>query len=528
MVKYENKKTKSNNKLFAVIGIMMILACFLLAGCGKNDSGADTVSDNRAKPEFSEYSELNGKRVSMLTGAPLEGLVRDKVQDVGEFSYFNNNPDMTLALKSGKTDAIVSNNAVAALIESRNPELITFPKDLRSGFFGFAFAKGDPEREKWQKARESIPEETKQEIWKKWTGADDSVKTIPAQDWPGQNGKVQAALCDTLEPLSYMGDNGQVVGFDVEMLLLLAKELDVHIEFTGMEFSAVLSSVQAGKALIGAGSIIVTDERKQAVDFVEYYPTAFVLVVRAAQTDAAAGGGFLASVSESFEKTFIREDRWKLFFEGIGTTILITVLSIIFGTILGFLVFMLCRRGNPAANAVTRFGVWLVQGMPVVVLLMILYYIIFGQVVISGTIVSIVGFTLIFGTSVLNMLKAGVGAVDNGQTEAAYSLGYTDRQAFYRIVLPQTLPHFMPAYKSGITALIKATAVVGYVAVQDLTKMGDIIRSRTYDAFFPLIAVAVIYFVLAGILTFIVNKIELRIDPRHRSSKDILKEVTSK
>ena len=123
------------------------------------------------------------------------------------------------------------------------------------------------------------------------------------------------------------------------------------------------------------------------------------------------------------------------------------------------------------------------------------------------------------------MLRTGVGAIDRGQTEAAYALGYTDRKAFFRIILPQALPHFMPTYKGEITSLIKATAVVGYVAVQDLTKMGDIVRSRTYEAFFPLIAVAVIYFVLAAILTFVANKIEIRIDPRKRPRGELLKGV---
>ena len=126
------------------------------------------------------------------------------------------------------------------------------------------------------------------------------------------------------------------------------------------------------------------------------------------------------------------------------------------------------------------------------------------------------------------MLRNGIAAVDNGQTEAAYALGYTDGKAFFRIILPQALPYIIPVYKCEITALIKATAVVGYVAVQDLTKMGDIVRSRTYEAFFPLIAVAIVYFILAFILTSIVKRIEIRINPRSRSKEDILKGVKMK
>lgn len=159
------------------------------------------------------------------------------------------------------------------------------------------------------------------------------------------------------------------------------------------------------------------------------------------------------------------------------------------------------------------------------VLLMILYYIVFGSLAISGSIVAVIGFTLVFGASVFSVIRSGVGAVDRGQTEAAYALGYTDRKAFFRMILPQALPHFFPAYKGEITSLIKATAVVGYVAVQDLTKIADIIRSRTYDAFFPLIAVAIIYFILAAILTAVVNHLSAFIDPRRRKAEDILKGV---
>ena len=165
--------------------------------------------------------------------------------------------------------------------------------------------------------------------------------------------------------------------------------------------------------------------------------------------------------------------------------------------------------------------------MPVVVLLMILYYIIFAKSQIPGSAVSVIAFTLVFGSSVFAMVKSGVGAVDKGQTEAALSLGYGDIQSFFRIILPQAMPHFLPQYKAEIVALIKATAVVGYIAVQDLTKMGDIIRGRTYEAFFPLIAVAITYFVLAGILTSIVRKIEVKIDSKKRNRESILKGVNT-
>ena len=520
-----------------LIWLLLIMTICMLTGCGKKEdtasadgSGAEGQETEAETPELKEFSELNGKTVSMLTGAPFEELVKSKAPDVAQFTTYNNNPDMILALKSGKTDAALSNNAVGTLAVNRNKGIILFPQNLQDGVFGFAFAKGSPLRDEWQAAYDKISREKKDELWEKWTGADESKKELPEQDWPGTNGTVRVAACDTLEPMSYAGENGVLKGFDVELILCMAKELDVHVEFTGMEFAAILSSVQADKADIGIGSIIATDERREAVDFVDYYPAAFVLLVRTKDSGSGETGaeGFWGSIAESFEKTFIREDRWQLFLEGIGTTLLITILSILFGTVLGFVVFLLCRKGNRFANALTGFFIWLVQGMPVVVLLMILYYIIFSGVAISGTAISIVGFTLVFGAGVFGMLKVGVGAIDRGQTEAAYALGYTDRKAFFRIVLPQALPLFMPNFRRSITELIKATAIVGYVAVQDLTKMGDIIRSRTYEAFFPLIAVAVIYFILAAILTWIVNRLERCVNPKNRNKSAMLKGVKTK
>ena len=123
------------------------------------------------------------------------------------------------------------------------------------------------------------------------------------------------------------------------------------------------------------------------------------------------------------------------------------------------------------------------------------------------------------------MIKMGVGAIDSGQMEAALSLGYGDTHAFFRIIFPQAIPHFLPVYKGEVVALLKATAIVGYIAVQDLTKMGDIVRGRTYEAFFPLIAVAVIYFILGGLLTFVVDKAETAVNPKRRKREEILKGV---
>ena len=123
------------------------------------------------------------------------------------------------------------------------------------------------------------------------------------------------------------------------------------------------------------------------------------------------------------------------------------------------------------------------------------------------------------------MFCSGVNTVEKGQTEAAYALGVGNWRTFFDIVLPQAIPHILPSYKGEIGSLIRGTSIVGYIAVQDLTKMGDIVRSRTYEAFFPLVVVAIIYILLAVLVNLLIGRAIDWIDPRKRDREAILKGV---
>ena len=247
-------------------------------------------------------------------------------------------------------------------------------------------------------------------------------------------------------------------------------------------------------------------------------------------TAIAVQNSFWAGISESFEKTFIREDRWKLIVEGIGITMLISICAIMAGSALGFGLYMLSRSDvkllQGLAKGIAKVYSRIVAGTPIVVILMILFYVIFGNIRdMSGIVVAILGFTLTFGAFVYDHMTVSVSSVDRGQTEAAYALGYTKNKTFFRIVFPQAMTVFLPSYCGQAVELIKATAVVGYVAVNDLTKMGDIIRSNTYEAFFPLIATAVIYFLLTWALAALLGLVKRHFEPKRRTKEDILKGV---
>ena len=523
----------------------VLILCILITGIGMfstvraagenatvQDTGAETqTSGNQANKTIKSFSELEHARIGVTTGSIQAAMVEKRFPNAQIF-YYNSGPDALNAMLANKIDAIAYVDLPIRFMMKENPELVCLDEYLTEATkIGAIFPKTARGKALCDEFSEFIRKikgnGVYDEIMDTWLGAGEEKSVIEdLKSLPGPKGTLKMAVDPTFIPVIYVKD-GNVVGLEMDIVTRFCKERGYRIEIEQMDFSGIIPSVVTEKADFACAGIAYTQERAESVYYSEFTCESNS-VIAVLDRGNASGGGFFASIKESFEKTFIREDRWKLFLSGIATTLLITVLSIVFGTILGYVVFMLCRKGNPVANKITRFFVWLVQGMPMVVLLMILYYVIFGNASISGTAVSVIGFTLVFGAAVYSMLKGAVGAIGPGQTEAAYALGYSDHKAFYRVVLPQALPHFMPSYKGEITALIKATAVVGYVAVQDLTKMGDIVRSVTYESFFPLISVAIIYFVLAALLIFIVNRIEIRIDPRKRTKKHILKGVIVK
>ena len=130
--------------------------------------------------------------------------------------------------------------------------------------------------------------------------------------------------------------------------------------------------------------------------------------------------------------------------------------------------------------------------------------------------VAVIAFTLNLGAYGSEIMRSGIDSIDGGQREAALALGYTERQAFFDFIFPQAAVYILPVYRGELVNLLKSTSVVGYIAIQDLTKVSDIIRSRTYEAFFPLIATALIYFLLAWVISLLVKAMLHMIDPRAR------------
>ena len=511
---------------FFMITAIMLLCVLPLCGCGASDTDSSETQGS-GSTEYISLSDLEGKRIGVATGSIQADQVKEQIADA-ELYYFSNATDMLNALRANKIDAFSTAEIIVRYMMTSNSDL-TYLEEKLDGTMDVAaiFPKTDAGQALCDQYSDFITEikETGEydEIEEMWLSGENSEAEAPdVESLSADNGTLSMGIDSASVPFVCV-KNGKYAGIDVEIAYRFCKEYGYGLEISNMDFGALVTAVATGKCDFASSGIAYTQERAESVLFSKpYYVSQSVAAVL---QEAEQEGGFLSSIIDSFEKTFIRESRWKLFVKGIANTVIITVLSAVFGTLLGFAVYLMCRRGNRIANKITGGYVWLVQGMPMVVLLMILYYIIFGKSSLSGLAVSVVGFTLTFGASMYGMLQSGVNAIDKGQTEGAYALGYNDRDTFFQIILPQAATHFMPEYKSQIVSLLKGTSIVGYIAVEDLTKIGDIVRSQTYEAFFPLIAVTVIYFIIAGILIRIVRRAADRMEPKNRTAEKVLKGV---
>jgi His/Glu/Gln/Arg/opine family amino acid ABC transporter permease subunit len=224
----------------------------------------------------------------------------------------------------------------------------------------------------------------------------------------------------------------------------------------------------------------------------------------------------MSAFTQKLYDTFIEGERWKYLTNGLKTTLLITFFAVIIGMVLGFLIAMVRATHDKTGklkflNVLARIYLTVIRGTPVMVQLLIIYYVIFASVNIDKVFVGILAFGLNSAAYVAEIVRSGIMSIDNGQFEAGTSLGLNYRRTMIYIILPQAFKNVLPALANEAIVLLKETSVAGYIALEDLTKGGDIIRSLTYEAFLPLIAVALIYLIMVMILTRLVALLERRL-----------------
>lgn len=224
---------------------------------------------------------------------------------------------------------------------------------------------------------------------------------------------------------------------------------------------------------------------------------------------------------DKFKLNFIDANRYEFIFTGLKTTLIITAFAVMIGIVLGFIIAIIRsahdRTGKmKILNAVCKVYLTVIRGTPAMVQLLIMYYVVFAVHDPGKMVTAILAFGLNSAAYVAEIVRSGIMSIDQGQFEAGRSLGLNYRQTMLFIILPQAFKNVLPALANEFIVLMKETSISGYIGITDLTRGGDIIRSQTYEALLPLLAVAAIYLVLVMFLSYLVGKLERRLRSSER------------
>lgn len=364
-----------------------------------------------------------------------------------------------------------------------------------------------------------ISDGTIDEMYERWFGEEPGhMPEIKLDENPVYT--INAVTYGQCKPYSFV-ENGKLTGFDVELLYRLCKENHWGMHLDTAEYPGMLMGLSTGKFDVISANLYVTKDRAENVIFSVPYETQDISVaVRDYSKSTGNDETFFENVAKGFRKTFIDENRWQMILSGLLITLIITLGGFALANILGALFCACSMSDKKGLRIIADVYNRIMQGTPMVVILLIFYYVIFGSSTISGVWVAIFAFGLNSGASLAQLFRVGITGVGKGQTEAALAMGFTKTRAFCGIVLPQAARVTLPGYFSELIGLMKGTAIVGYITVIDLTKTGDLIRSSTYDAFFPLISVAVIYFLISfGILSLLKYLVK-KLSPKRVGAKE--------
>ena len=434
--------------------------------------------------------------------------------------YYDNIVDVFNALSKNKVDFCFGfNDSVTNILPSfHNIAAISEPFGVMNECFALSKTdKGNALTEEFDTFLYELQISGKyEEISNKWKSENEDDYVLEDVSFTGEKGVLKICTPGTWAPYTFFFNN-EITGAFIDIVNLFCAEKGYTPEYEISVFAGEIAGLSSGEYDLMADLCEDTEERKEAVNFTRPAFISACMIFTKADTvsvkSVAKASVFFDSLKEKFYTNFIEQDRYKMILDGLWTTIRISILAAIFGTILASLICLMRMSKKLVLSSFARIYIKIVQGTPIVVLLLILYYVVFSKTGVSGFWVSVIGFTIDFSAYVSEIFRSGIESIPEGQGTAARALGFSHYESFIKVMFPQALINIVPVYSGQFISLIKATSIVGYIAVQDLTKMSDLIRGATYEAFFPLISTAIIYFIISALLIKILHTITNKLDP---------------
>ncbi len=472
--------------------------------------------------------EAPGTKFGVLTIHDWEMEIRKRFPE-GEIMHFNSMADLYTALDSGIIDAAFGFIDQRQNMVETHPDLAYILEPFAYVDFGF----GTQKNEKGSVIRGELNlylNELKQSgeydrLCKKWEDPARDGDVMGTYTFTGEKGTISVSTGGLWTPMTFfVGD--KLTGVFIEIINGFCVSYGYIPQFQVVNLSAELAGLAAGTYDIAADTVIISEERLETIGITDPLMTdEYYLLVRREPVlkEVPKAPLFMSNLKGSIRRNFITEDRYKILLSGLGVTLSLSLAAGVFGTLLGALICFLNMQKNPFVKAFANLYIRIFRGLPVVVLLLVFNYVVFRNTGFTGFTICAITFSIEFSAYCAEIFRSGISAVPEGQSRAAAALGFGKMKTFRKVIWPQAMQHILPVYSGQFIATVKRTAVAGYLSVVDLTKASDIIRSRTYEAFFPLLFTAAVYFLISHILVTVLRFLERKTDPATRSvGKDIL------
>ena len=522
--------------LTAAVLMSIFTVCAYAAEQSEGSSAAEgSAAQVDSVSGIKSADDLVGKRIGVqfaTTGALFAKDVKD-----ASIQEFNKCIDAVMALIQDKVDCVIIDEQTAkAFTASKPDELAVLDGRLKEEEYAAVVSKSDKELlASVNTAFSELKKDgTLDQIIKSYIPENESDRGKYHYKQVVTQGKTLRMATNAQFPPYEYYESSEIVGIDVEIGRAVADKLGMVLKVEDMEFDSIIAAVKTGKADIGLSGFTVSEDRKKEINFSDSYAKSCQVMIVHTKSSA---GSTAASSSESLSDggnddseptfldriyiNFIKDDRWRYLVSGLYNTLFITFFAMLIGLALGFLLAIIRvahdKNGSvPVLNFIAKLYVTVIRGTPVMVQLLIIYYVIFASVDIEKILVAIIAFGLNSAAYVSEVVRSGIMSIDDGQFEAGKSLGLKFPTTMINVILPQAFKNILPALGNELISLLKETSISGYIGLIDLTRGGDIIRSLTYEAFIPLIAVALIYLLIVVLLSAGVSRLERRLKKNER------------
>lgn len=506
-MKFTKKKT-------SIIAFMLLLTVVItgISACANDNS--------KAGKEVKNAGDLSGAKIGVQLGTTGDIYVSDYENDGSgtKVERYNKGADAIQALKLGKIDCVVIDEQPALEFVKQNTGLKILDDEFTKEDYALCIGKDNPELlENVNTAIEKLQSDgTIDSIINNYIGSDSQIGKTPYEkkDVERKNGTLKIGTNAEFPPYEYYEDN-QITGIDIDIMQAVCDELGMDMQVEDMAFDSIIAAITSGKVDVGASGFTVTEDRKKNINFTDsYITTKQDIIVKDGSSGSKIG------LKEKLYDNFVKDSRYMYIVKGLGNTVVITLFAVMLGIILGFLIAVVRTShdrngGLTILNGLCQAYLTIIRGTPVMIQLLIIYYVILASVT-NKILVAAIAFGLNSAAYVAEIVRSGIMSVEIGQFEAGRSLGLNYKQTMTSIILPQAVKNILPALLNEVISLLKETSISGYIGLMDLTKGGDIIRSNTYEAFLPLIAVAIIYLVIVMILSRCVSRLERRLRNNER------------